>query len=714
MAKALVSRTARVLIIEPSSAVRQLLSDVAKCLGFRDHGTAANCKDALGMLEFEDFNWVITPAMLDDSVNALQLLKLFTEDSRLRQIRMSLIVDDSEEFCLPRAFELGLLSYHKKAYVRDLMEGELRGLIEKIDAYNGSSTLASADYVHKYLLQSKQYRPFKAFVERLLKLLPGSPEVLLKLAESQFVTHEPSKGFGTLLQIEHLYDSYKPRLDELSQRYLGNKNSIDGSGVHGQNALGVHRCVVIDPDTDVQRKLKDFLSYAGVPEVAIFDNGETAWEYCKQEQTIDLVVQEWRIPRVSGPQLLQRLRQCGRYDLPIVVISSLIKKDETPLVREMGVSAVIAKPFDKFTFFKELVWTLQQNVCPTEQKSFEQKIRMLLKVNKIEEAESILTEYLELAHVSEGSKKQMLAEMAFAKEKYKAARSHAVEALKLSGDSLMMLNLLGKCFMKLGEFESALKCMEKAQSISPHNVERLCNIAEVQFDLGQREAAKEALSSASSLDSGNDIVIETDAEIALLMGDSNRAKGLMAQLDSLPNIVSFMNNRAVALTRCGQFDEGIQLYQDTLIALPDPWSETHDIVVYNLGLAYVRHGDIDGAIEQLDRVKSSDETALGKKRSSLRKRLVSAKSAGEVVKLRASDAKKVCSEPEVQEEIEAETEGAAGAEELTALKGSAGAHPGELCCYLVYKCSADEESATNKFLENMPRFGSRKALQKEI
>src|SRR5690606_36006949 len=129
------------------------------------------------------------------------------------------------------------------------------------------------------------------------------------------------------------------------------------------------------------------------------------------------------------------------------------------------------------------------------------------------------------------------AEFAFAEKDYIQARSHAIESLKASGDSILVLNLLGKILMQTGEHASALKCFEKAQNLSPRNIERLCSIAEVQTELGNANAATEAISHAEALDPDSVQVNETKAKVALAKGGTKTATRGMAKLESLSTLL---------------------------------------------------------------------------------------------------------------------------------------------------------------------------------
>ncbi|RYZ50435.1 MAG: tetratricopeptide repeat protein, partial [Proteobacteria bacterium] len=167
--------------------------------------------------------------------------------------------------------------------------------------------------------------------------------------------------------------------------------------------------------------------------------------------------------------------------------------------------------------------------------------------------------------------------------RYEEACEQASNALQEFPNSLALLNLLGKCLLKLGRYKVALKCFSRAQNISPNNVERLCRIAETKHFMKDDAGSESTLAKADELDPGNPLVQETKANIALGSGEVRKASELMAKLESLRGVLAFMNNRAIALTRAGQFDDGIALYRNTIVALPGDWGSLHDSVAYNLG-----------------------------------------------------------------------------------------------------------------------------------
>src|SRR5262249_38793528 len=147
-----------------------------------------------------------------------------------------------------------------------------------------------------------------------------------------------------------------------------------------------------------------------------------------------LLIMEWRLPGLSAPMLLQRVRGHGYLSVPIVVLSSLLKPADRPLVREMGVAVVVAKPLTKDRVIPSMIGWRAQERAPTDAASMERKIRQFLAAGKKDDAAELKAKSLADPQVSLGKKRLIEAEWAFANGQYAQARDLGAEALKLVGD----------------------------------------------------------------------------------------------------------------------------------------------------------------------------------------------------------------------------------------------------------------------------------------
>ncbi len=702
-----------VLVVEPTASVRQMIVDVVKGLGYPNVQGVPTTKDALHYLEVEKVGWLITSLYQHEKCNAIHLLKIITQNPKLFGIATSLLIDPSaEDFCLPLAFELGLMSFHRKSYIKEDFSDEFEELVQLLQLSQWNATLCSAEFLRSYLTEKSQHKSRMALEQNLLSLFPGSARVLYYLAEAEFLIGEHEAGAATLEQVKVIDEKMTSHCKRLSAKYLGDEATIDTKG-KPHNALGIKNVVVVDPDTDIHFHSKELLDAVGVANTETMEDGEDAFQWLSSSKEPDLILMEWRIPTLNGPILVQRIRQHGFLQVPIVVISSLIKPDDIHLLREMGVDECLDKPFDHNGFYSTIIWAIQQSKFPTEQKSLSIKIRRLLEAGKIDEAERLMSQLFSDERTSEGVKLEVRAEYYFSKGNYIKARNLGIEAMKHGGDSLLMLNLTGKSMLKLKQYEGALKAFEKANNISSLNVERLLNIAEASLYLDDTERAQEAIKSAEQLDSTNHAIDGIKCKVSIETGDTQTAKTLMRDLESGRNVISYMNNRAVSLARTGRFEDGISLYRKTIESLPDSWKEISASVYYNLGLAYARYGDLQTAIDTLSDIKGAAEGTL-KKSKSLIRRLQDCIDRGVKLDLKDDDENSEISSDsmgDASESVEGTKEGDDSSfEELLA---DIEAKRGDIGCYLIFYAIEGHNDESIKLAENLPKFRERDAIGRD-
>ena len=80
--------------------------------------------------------------------------------------------------------------------------------------------------------------------------------------------------------------------------------------------------------------------------VSVGYNGREAWQLAQDDQ-FDLVLTDQQMPRISGVELCQLLRQSDQYrDTPIIMLTAKGLELELPrLAEELGITATFLKPF---------------------------------------------------------------------------------------------------------------------------------------------------------------------------------------------------------------------------------------------------------------------------------------------------------------------------------------------------------------------------------
>jgi tetratricopeptide (TPR) repeat protein len=389
---------------------------------------------------------------------------------------------------------------------------------------------------------------------------------------------------------------------------------------------------------------------------------------------------------------------------PVIVATSVFEESDKPLVHEMGVSAVISKPSDRPKILNEIIYTIQQDRSPTDVDSLERKIRQSLVGKDFETAGTYRNQVRDDQSIPKARKLKIEAEFFLAENKYTEARDAGVAALKMSSDSIMLLSLLGKCFLRLGDYAASLKCFERAQMLSPMNIGRLCEIASAQSEIGKNTEAKEALDKAKSQDPTSPEVAEASAKVALNTGDVSEARSIMEKMESLADIISYMNNRAVAHSKSGKPQEGVTLYKKTFDSIPQDRADVKAIVKYNLALALVKQNSLLDAQSAINDALALGATKVEKKAISLRERIGKSIRDGVDFKLKTND---ILPSAEIgsPNELLVKEENSASIEAVEKKAGDLG-------CYKIVKDTMPHELIDKMLQKKQPRFMPRESIKR--
>ncbi|WP_066014229.1 response regulator [Endozoicomonas atrinae] len=122
--------------------------------------------------------------------------------------------------------------------------------------------------------------------------------------------------------------------------------------------LSLQNILYVDDDDDIRELVRFALSQQGPYKVDVFDSGVKALEVCKTLHP-QLVILDVMMPDVSGPELLQQLKELPQYQhIPFIFITAKNSMESIEEYKNMGVSGVICKPFQPSTLPEtvESIW----------------------------------------------------------------------------------------------------------------------------------------------------------------------------------------------------------------------------------------------------------------------------------------------------------------------------------------------------------------------
>jgi diguanylate cyclase (GGDEF)-like protein len=104
--------------------------------------------------------------------------------------------------------------------------------------------------------------------------------------------------------------------------------------------------ILIVEDEPINRRLvKHSLLTAGY-EVVEAEDGQSAWELFQQEP-FQFIITDWMMPKLSGPELVQRIRESGKKSYTyIIMLTAMNNEDNVVLGLESGADEYLTKPIN--------------------------------------------------------------------------------------------------------------------------------------------------------------------------------------------------------------------------------------------------------------------------------------------------------------------------------------------------------------------------------
>lgn len=114
------------------------------------------------------------------------------------------------------------------------------------------------------------------------------------------------------------------------------------------------RILVVDDAQTMRRIIVNLLRQLGFTNMTEADDGTTAWEKLNSEH-IDLVISDWNMPKMTGIELLKKVRESEKYKItPFIMVTAEGKRENVVAAVQAGVSNYIVKPFNAATLKEKM------------------------------------------------------------------------------------------------------------------------------------------------------------------------------------------------------------------------------------------------------------------------------------------------------------------------------------------------------------------------
>ena len=327
----------------------------------------------------------------------------------------------------------------------------------------------------------------------------------------------------------------------------------------------------------------------GATDLRFAAGGAEAFQILKATPS-QVVITDWHMPRMTGIELLQAVRNDPDvFKTQVLIISS----ESSPLwvlhAVEEGADGFLLKPFTEENLLQSILEMRQKQSDPRKRRIDE--VTRLKLLGLYQEAIDLGEQMLEEADSAELSYE--VAECHYLGGQYDEALQRAERALEGSRDGKKM-GLLARIHLETGCFDEAIAILEEAVKKNPMNFSRKMDLLSAFSNAGRTDQAEGLL---DSIDTSQltDMNLVDLARYYLQSGDSDRAGEYLKQArEPLPSAAKVYNGCASILWNKGARDKSILLYRRCIKISPD-----YAMGYYNLGLAYCLNESYQEAEEVL-------------------------------------------------------------------------------------------------------------------
>ncbi|HMX29067.1 MAG TPA: response regulator, partial [Blastocatellia bacterium] len=126
------------------------------------------------------------------------------------------------------------------------------------------------------------------------------------------------------------------------------------------------RILIAEDDADLRDLLQDDLEDAGYETVAAIDGRAALVRLEKQDEQIDLVITDVRMPSLGGGELLSAVRT-QRPEIPVIVITAFGSVEQAVEMVKAGAFQYLTKPFDTEDLLRAVGEALERTAPQREQ-----------------------------------------------------------------------------------------------------------------------------------------------------------------------------------------------------------------------------------------------------------------------------------------------------------------------------------------------------------
>ncbi|GAU08836.1 response regulator [Desulfoplanes formicivorans] len=367
--------------------------------------------------------------------------------------------------------------------------------------------------------------------------------------------------------------------------------------------IDAHAPILVVDDVGPSRQavvnVLDVLGFSHILEAA---NGAEAWQLMRDGQDqLGLVISDWKMPRMSGIELLKRVRtHASLCEIPFLLFTSKVEPGDLALAADMGVSGYLVKPLD-ISVLQHKLYILSREVS-TRGNTAVLTLETLVREGRLPEARELVVRMIRSAGEEPDSfslyGQALLARLDGDLERAGTLIDACLRHAPLMGRAWL---LRARILHEAGDMDQARSSVDKAMQLSPDNVEYVLFRGKLELDDHNIPQSRLFFMTALNMAPGDDKVRE---KVWRMHIEADQVHEAMQEFG--PYLWAFLssevlNDTALALRKKGKTEVAVRVYREAL--RKDP---ANTRLLFNLAMAEVRLSDTRNALKHLQRVVDMD------------------------------------------------------------------------------------------------------------
>ena len=308
---------------------------------------------------------------------------------------------------------------------------------------------------------------------------------------------------------------------------------------------------------------------------------------------------------LSGTLFIQKVRNAKRTRrIPFLIYSKRLSVQDLRLTSELGMTNVLGMPFDRIKATSLIREILEAENSLTKEEVRLRKMEDLLEEGKPAECLKFIGPEMTKKGPHLSKFNALVAEAWLQLGKTEKSMKLLEEAIQIDSENLHAKFLLSRVRSHMGQHDEAIRILHEMIDASPLNISTKVKLGSAFVDADRHDEAKKVFSEVMDLDPDSIPAKEELGKIAFKEGDLPLAGQLLAQTENGDILARYFNSLGIALVAIKNFDKGIETYMNAISILANK-AKTH-LLLYNLGLAYRKKGDLKLALSKFAESYVSD------------------------------------------------------------------------------------------------------------